>query len=120
MRLKVEFVSLAPRFIGDFEKEVKWSGLNLKSCRKFLDRLWNSTEFIDKDHIPSVEFNNLLNSTIKKVTEDIEQMKFNTAVSSMMILMNEIYKLRKINRGSFRKFLILLNPNKLAKFFISF
>lgn len=97
-------------FIGDFEKAVSWQENGVKGARRFLDRVWAMTEFmVDEDSFqPEVE--TLLNQTIKKVTEDYESLKFNTAIAQMMTLVNELYKLNKVTRKELGILVALLNP----------
>ena len=97
-------------FIGDFEKAVSWQENGVKGARRFLDRVWAMTEFmVDEDSFqPEVE--TLLNQTIKKVTEDYENLKFNTAIAQMMTLVNELYKLNKVTRKELGTLVALLNP----------
>ncbi|MDO4772545.1 MAG: leucine--tRNA ligase [Bacillota bacterium] len=97
-------------FIGDFEQAATWSEDSVKGCRRFLDRVWNMQEFlVDGDGISAdIEVN--FNKMIKKVTEDYENLKFNTAIATMMAFTNEIYQKKAINRAEFKVFLQLLNP----------
>lgn len=97
-------------FIGDYEKEVVWSEDGIKGCRRFLDRLIKiAAKLVDgKEYSPSVEKN--IHKTIKKVTEDIDNIKFNTAVSALMILLNDFEKQKTITKADYRTFLLLLNP----------
>jgi len=95
-------------FIGDYEKEASWNEQGLKGCRKFIDRIIKLGEkLISKDEY-SLEI--LFNQTIKKVSDDLDNMKYNTAVSSLMILLNELEKLDSITTKDYRTFLLLLNP----------
>ncbi len=97
-------------FIGDFEKSVSWSMNGVKGCRRFLDRVWNlQTILIDGDTV-SKEFMTPLHQTIKKVSEDYERMKYNTAIAQMMTFLNEVTKAGKINKAEYAIFLQLLNP----------
>ena len=95
-------------FIGDYEKEVAWSEQGLNGCKRFLDRVVRIGEKVVDGENYSLE--KLTHQTIKKVTEDIDNMKFNTAVSSLMILLNEFEKLDSITKADYRVFLLLLNP----------
>lgn len=95
-------------FIGDYEKEVSWSEQGLKGCRRFLDRLIKMASKLSDEANPNIEKN--IHKTIKKVTEDIDNMKFNTAVSSLMILLNDFDKETTIGKSDYRTFLHLLNP----------
>lgn len=97
-------------FIGDFEKSVPWSENSVKGCRRFLDRIWNfSEEVVDGDAF-SPELEITMNKTIKKVSEDFETLKFNTAIAAMMSLINEFKRVGRVNRAEFRTLLVLLNP----------
>jgi leucyl-tRNA synthetase len=97
-------------FIGDFEKAVPWSDTAVKGCKRFLDRVWNlASERIDgsEDYSPANEKE--VNRTIRKVGDDIETMKFNTAIASMMTLVNQFYTSAP-SRGDMRALLTLLSP----------
>lgn len=97
-------------FIGDFEKAAKWNPQSINGCKRFLERVFDlSGMLIDGDEYRS-ELETSFHKTIKKVTYDIENLKFNTAIASMMGLINEIYKLGSINRAELKTFLVLLNP----------
>ncbi len=95
-------------FIGDYEKEAAWSTNGLKGCKRFLDRVWKLGESLNSNSGYSLE--TLTHQTIKKVTNDIENMKYNTAVSALMILINNYEKLNSITKDDYRIFLHLLNP----------
>ncbi len=97
-------------FIGDYEKEASWSEQGLNGCRRFLDKVIRLGEKLnDSDQYSSIlEID--INKTIKKVEEDMDNLKFNTAVSSLMILLNKFEKCASISRKDYRTFLILLNP----------
>ena len=97
-------------FIGDFEKSVPWSMNSLKGCKRFLDRIWKSMEMLDGSMDYSEALIKNIHRTIKKVSEDFETLKFNTAIASMMTLMNDITKIGKLSKGDLKAFLILLNP----------
>ena len=95
-------------FIGDYEKEAAWSEQGLKGCRKFIDRIVKLGEkVINKDEY-SLDIK--MNQTITKVSHDLDNMKYNTAVSSLMILLNELEKLDNITSKDYRTLLLLLNP----------
>ncbi len=97
-------------FIGDFEKAAPWSANAVKGCKRFLDRIWNLTETrIDGDESYSQANEKSIHRTIKKVGEDIENMKFNTAIASLMSLVNDYYD-HKPSRGDIRLLLTLLCP----------
>ena len=96
-------------FMGPLEAEKPWSTESLNGAKKFLDRVWRMFEFpIEKDEIESLRFS--YHQTIKKVTEDYEKLGFNTAISQMMIFVNEVYKEQRISKEQARGFLKLLNP----------
>lgn len=97
-------------FIGDFEKAAPWSTLSLKGCKRFLDRVWNLQEVLIEGDCYRKELETSIHKTIKKVSEDIENLKFNTAIAAMMGLLNEISDLGSINRAEYTTFLIMLNP----------
>ncbi|MGI6777562.1 MAG: leucine--tRNA ligase [Acetivibrionales bacterium] len=97
-------------FIGDFEKSVPWSYNGIKGCRRFLDRVWKLQDIVVDGNEYSKELEISMHKTIKKVSEDFENLKFNTAIASLMALVNEFNAKGKVNRAEFRTFLILLNP----------
>jgi len=97
-------------FVGDFEKTAPWSTNSIKGCKRFLDRVWALQDMlIDGDEYRS-ELTANFHKTIKKVSEDIEALKFNTAIAAMMALVNDIYVTGSINRAELRTLSILLNP----------
>lgn len=97
-------------FIGDFEKTAPWSPSSIKGCKRFLDRVWALQEcIIDGDEYRK-ELVSVFHKSIKKVTKDIESLKFNTAIAALMALINEIYQTGKINRAEYKTLLVLLNP----------
>ena len=97
-------------FIGDFEKSAPWSTSSMKGCRRFLERVDGIYSLLTDgdDFSPALEKS--FHKTIKKVSEDIEDLKFNTAIAAMMSLINEIYAAGKITRKDLKTFLLLLNP----------
>ena len=97
-------------FIGDYEKEASWSEQGLNGCRRFLDRVIRLGEKVVKNDQFSQELEGDFHRTIKKVTEDIDTLKFNTAVSALMILLNKMDKLQAITSLDYRTYLMLLNP----------
>jgi len=97
-------------FIGDFEKSVPWSTDGVKGCKRFLDRVWKMQEMIIPGTAYRPELEAKIHQTIKKVSLDYENLKFNTAVAALMTLVNEIYHLGSINEAEMKTFLILLNP----------
>lgn len=97
-------------FIGDYEKEVAWSEQGLNGCKRFIDRVVRVGEKVTAKNGYSEKLESLIHKTIKKVTEDIDTMKFNTAVSALMILLNKFEEQEEITKDDYRVFLILLNP----------
>ena len=97
-------------FIGDFEKAAPWSKASIRGCRRFVERYWNlQNVLIDGDKIRP-ELESAFNKAIKKVGEDIENIKFNTAIATLMALINDISNVKSINKEELRVFSILLNP----------
>jgi leucyl-tRNA synthetase len=101
-------VRLYEMFMGPFDQVVSWNTDSMIGPRRFLERVWRNYFKLDKKVKSSKEFSTILNKTIKKVSEDIEQMHFNTAVSSLMILLGEMDKLEKINIEDYKKLLMKL------------
>jgi len=97
-------------FIGDYEKEATWSEQGLMGSKRFIDKVIRLSEKVNKDKEYSKEIEKDIHKTIKKVTEDIDDLKFNTAVSALMILLNTMEKMESISKKDFRTFLMLLNP----------
>jgi len=97
-------------FMGDYEQAAPWSETGIKGCKRFLDRIWALRErMIDGDEYRP-ELTAPMHKTIKKVSEDIEAMKFNTAIAAMMSLINTIYDIGSINKVEFKSLLMILNP----------
>ncbi|WP_287615246.1 leucine--tRNA ligase [Ruminococcus sp.] len=97
-------------FMGDYEKAAPWSESSVKGCKRFVDRIWAlQDKVVDSDEY-SDKLRSLMHKTIKKVSDDIESMKFNTAIAAMMTLLNEIYNVDSITKKEFRDLLIILNP----------
>ena len=97
-------------FMGPFDQTAAWSMESIRGCGKFLDRVWNMQEFMVEGDSYSPEYEKMMHKAIKKVTNDIEEMKFNTCISTFMTMVNEFYKLKRINKAEFKTFLTLLNP----------
>lgn len=97
-------------FIGDFEKAAPWSSSSIKGCRRFLERVFGLSEIVTDGEGYSAELESSFHKCIKKVSEDIENLKFNTAIAAMMALLNEIYAKGSITKGEMRTFLLILNP----------
>ena len=96
-------------FIGDFEKAAPWNSDSIKGCKRFLERFWNLQEKVVDGDEYSPELEAMMHKTIKKVTEDIDALKCNTAIAAMMSLVNEAYT-KGINRAELKTLTILLNP----------
>lgn len=112
-------------FMGPFDQVAAWSMESIRGCGKFLDRVWNMQNMLVDGDSYSTEAEKMMHKAIKKVSQDIEDMKFNTSVSTFMTMVNEFYKIGKINKAEFKTFLTLLNPfaphiteelNKIAGF----
>lgn len=97
-------------FMGDYEQAAPWSETSMKGCKRFLDRIWALQDMLIDGGEYRPEMTSSMHKTIKKVTEDIEAMKFNTAVAAMMTLLNELYSSGSVNRAELRSLLIILNP----------
>ena len=96
-------------FIGDFEKAAAWSDNAVKGCKRFLDRIWNLADQVKGGGTYSKDNEALVHKTIKKVSDDIENMKFNTAIAALMTLTNQFYD-KGVNRAEFQTLLLLLSP----------
>ena len=97
-------------FIGDFEKAAPWSSASIKGCKRFLERIWALADIMTDDAGYRKELESEMHRTIKKVTEDIEELKMNTAIAALMALLNNIAASGKITRDEFKTLIILLNP----------
>ncbi|MEG1744519.1 MAG: leucine--tRNA ligase, partial [Ruthenibacterium sp.] len=97
-------------FIGDFEKSAPWNTSSIKGCRRFLERVWGLAERTVKGEAFTPAIEGSMHRTIKKVTEDIDQLKMNTAIAAMMSLLNELYDQPVITKQDLRVLLKLLNP----------
>lgn len=97
-------------FMGDYEKAAPWSESSVKGCKRFVDRIWGLQDKVVDSGEYSDKLRSLMHKTIKKVSDDIESMKFNTAIAAMMTLLNEIYNVGSITKKEFRDLLIILNP----------
>ena len=97
-------------FMGPFDQTAPWSMESIRGCAKFLDRVWNMQDMVVDGDSYSSEFEKMMHQSIKKVTNDIEDMKFNTAVATFMSMTNEFYRVKHINKAEFNTFLQLLNP----------
>ena len=97
-------------FMGDYEKAAPWSESSVKGCKRFVDRIWALQDKVTDSDSYSDALRSKMHKTIKKVSEDIEAMKFNTAIAAMMTLLNDIYDAGSITKKEFRDLLILLYP----------
>ena len=97
-------------FIGDFEKAAPWSQSSIKGSKRFLDKVWALSDKLTDGDSYRAELESAFHRTVKKVTEDIEGLKMNTAIAALMSLLNDIQGLGSINRAEFKTYLILLNP----------
>lgn len=97
-------------FVGDFEKAAPWQENGIKGCKRFLERIWNMSENLKDGDEYSEKLRSSMHKTVKKVSEDIETLKFNTAIAAMMGLLNEADEAGGFNKAEFRTLLILLYP----------
>ncbi len=97
-------------FIGDFGSTAIWSDEGVRGCRKYLERVYNMLDLVEDGEEYSKDLEVSIHQTIKKVSEDYENLKFNTAIASLMSLSNEMRSIGKITKADFRTYLILLNP----------
>ena len=97
-------------FIGDFEKAAPWNSDSIKGCKRFLERYWNLQTMVTPEETCSNDLETLMHQTIQKVTEDIDQLKCNTAIAALMTLLNKVYDKGSITRGELRTLTVLLNP----------
>lgn len=97
-------------FIGDFEKSVPWSENGVKGCRRFLERVWNLQKIVVDGDEYTKELESSIHKTIKKVSYDFDNLKYNTGIAALMSLINEFNSNGKINKADLKAFLMLLNP----------
>ncbi len=97
-------------FMGDYEKAAPWSESSVKGCKRFVDRSWNLLDILTDGEEFSKKLETAFHKTIKKVSEDIENMKFNTAIAALMALLNEIYDVGSITKGELKTYAKLLDP----------
>ncbi len=97
-------------FMGDYEKAAPWSESSVKGCKRFADRVWALQDKLIDSNDYSEKLRSSMHKTIKKVTEDIEAMKFNTAIAAMMTLLNEIYEAGSVTKKEYRDLLVILYP----------
>ena len=97
-------------FMGDFEQTAPWNENSIKGCARFLDRVWALADMVTDEEGYSKDFESSFHKLIKKVGEDIMNLRFNTAIAAMMELLNAIYKKGSITKGEYKTFILLLNP----------
>ncbi len=97
-------------FIGAFDLSASWSEDGVKGCRRFLDRVWKLQTLMTDEEGYSADLETKMHQTIKKVSNDFENMKFNTAIAAMMALINEFYKKNAVTKGEYKTLITLLNP----------
>ena len=97
-------------FMGDYEKAAPWSVNGIKGCKRFIDRVWGLQDILTDGDEYSDKLRSNFHKTIKKVNDDIEAMKFNTAIAAMMTLLNDIYAVGSINKAELSALCIMLNP----------
>ncbi len=97
-------------FIGAFDLSASWSEDGVKGCRRFLERVWKLQSMMTEDEGYSKDLETKMHQTIKKVSNDFENMKFNTAIAAMMSLINEFYKKNSVTKGEYKTLITLLNP----------
>ena len=97
-------------FMGDYEKAAPWSETSVRGCKRFIDRIWAMQDTVIDGDGYRPEMQTLMHKTIRKVTEDIETLKFNTAIAAMMTLVNELTASGSITKGEYRTLLVLLYP----------
>ncbi len=97
-------------FMGDYEQAAPWSESSVKGCKRFIDRIWKLQDILTDGDEYSKELSSAMHKTVKKVGEDIEEMKYNTAIAALMTLLNQIYDNGRINRAELKTLLLLVNP----------
>ena len=97
-------------FIGAFDLSASWSEDGVKGCRRFLDRVWKLQDIVTEDMGYSEDMVTKMHQTIKKVSQDFENLKYNTAIAAMMALINDFYKKNSVTKGEMKTFITLLNP----------
>ena len=97
-------------FIGAFDLSASWSEDGVKGCRRFLERVWKLQDILTEEDGYSADMEVKMHQTIKKVSSDFENLKYNTAIAAMMALINEFYKKNSVTKGEYKTLLTLLNP----------
>ena len=97
-------------FIGAFDLSASWSDDGVKGCRRFLERVWKLQDILVDGDAYSTDMETKMHQTIKKVSNDFENLKFNTAIAAMMALINDFYKKNAVNKAEYTTLITLLNP----------
>ena len=97
-------------FIGAFDLSASWSEDGVKGCRRFLERVWKLQDIMTEENGYSKDLETRMHQTIKKVSNDFENLKYNTAIAAMMALINDFYKKNSVTKDEYKTLLILLNP----------
>ncbi len=97
-------------FMGDYEKAAPWSENSVKGCKRFVDRIWAMQDLVIDGDVYRDAVKTVMHKTIRKVSDDIEHLKFNTAIAAMMALVNDLTATGAVNRAEYRTLLMLLNP----------
>ena len=97
-------------FMGDYEKAAPWSETGVRGCKRFIDRVWGMLDILTDGDSYSPELESAMHKVVKKVSSDIENMKYNTAIAAMMSLVNDIYAKGSVNKAELKTFITLLNP----------
>ena len=97
-------------FMGAFDQAIPWQTDGARGCRRFLDRVWRMAELVKGEGVTSAKLHASLHACIRKVSEDIERMKFNTAIAAMMSFVNDVYAEGRLTRDELHTLLQLLNP----------
>ena len=97
-------------FIGAFDLSASWSEDGVKGCRRFLERVWKLQTIMTEEEGYSADMETKMHQTIKKVSQDFESLKYNTAIAAMMALINEFYKKNAVTKGEYKTLITLLNP----------
>ena len=97
-------------FIGAFDAAASWSDDGVKGCRRFLERVWKLKDMVTDETGYSKDMETKMHQTIKKVSNDFENLKYNTAIAAMMALINDFYKKGTVTRDEFKTLIVLLNP----------
>ena len=109
-RYGADTMRLYEMFIGDFEKAAPWNSDSIKGCKRFIERFWNLQQMVSDESGYSEDVEPLMHKTIKKVTEDIDNLKCNTAIAAMMTLLNKLYDKKSVTRDELKTLTVLLNP----------